>query len=75
MTASWDERARLSGAFGAVQNGVMMALLTGAGSEAWVDVSYWATLLKLILFVAGAAYAALGGAARLAGGGAKDERL
>ena len=117
MIASWDERARLSGAFGigfdflqlvvystavgmacvwsgemfrargwgllaaagfllawgqwlavlcgTVQNAVMMSLLLGSGSEAWVGASYWATLLKLILLVAGAAYAALGGAFRL----------
>ena len=120
MMASWDERARLSGAFGigfdflqllvypttfalacawaaqmfrargraalaaagvllawgqclaalcgTVQNAVMMSLLLGSGSEAWVDVSYWATLVKLILLAAGPAYAALGGAALLFGG-------
>ena len=118
MMASWDERARLSGAFGigfdflnlvvystaaamacawvaqgwraagpawlsaagvllawgqwaavvfgTVQNAVMMSLLLGNGSEAWLKVSYWCTLLKLILLVLGPAYALAGGAARFA---------
>jgi hypothetical protein len=113
MIASWDEQARLSGAFGigfdflnlltysttvamacawvaqfyrksgrawlvavgillawgqwaavfsgAVQNAVMMSLLLGSGSEAWLKVSYWATLLKLTLMVTGATYAVLAG--------------
>lgn len=120
MIESWDERARLSGAFGigfdflqlvvysttfamacawaaqmfrargrrglaaagvlvawgqwlavlcgTVQNAVMMALLVGAGGEAWLPASYWCTLLKLALLALGPAYAALGGAAWLSGG-------
>lgn len=116
MMASWDERARLSGAFsigfdflnllvystafamacawvaqsareagrawlgaagvllawgqwaavvfGAVQNAVMMSLLFGGGGEAWLKVSYWCTLLKLILLALGPAYALAGWLAR-----------
>lgn len=112
MMASWDERARLSGAFGigfdflqlvvysttfamacalvaqrlrerrqgwlgsvgimlawglwlavifgAVQNIVMMSLLPGSGSETWLKVSYWRTLLKLILLILGPAYGLFG---------------
>ena len=112
MMASWDERARLSGAFGigfdflqlvvysttvamacawvaqsfreagrrwlsslgillawgqwlavlfgAVQNAVMIRLLLGSGNEAWLRVSYWCTLLKLVLLITGPAYALVG---------------
>ena len=112
MMASWDERARLSGAFGigfdflqlvvysttgamacawvaqslrengrrglgsigallawglwlavicgTVQNAVMMSLLLGSGSEAWLGISYWSTLLKLVLLILGPAYALAG---------------
>ncbi len=112
MIASWDERARLSGAFGigfdflqliiypatfsmacawlaqafrragrrglsavgmllawgvwlavifgTVQNAVMMSLLLGSGSDAWLQVSYWCTLFKLILLIAAPTYALFG---------------
>ena len=46
---------------GTVQNYVMMSLLLGFGSEIGVQISYWATLFKLILLVLGPVYAALGG--------------
>jgi hypothetical protein len=46
--------------FGTVQNIVMMSLLLGSGSEAWLRVSYWCTLLKLILLSLGPAYALFG---------------
>jgi hypothetical protein len=120
MMASWDERARLSGAFGigfdflnllvystpvamacawvaqawreagrtalgnvwslvawgqwlavlcgAVQNAVMMSLLLGSGGDAWLKVSYWATLLKLALLVLGPALALAGWAVQTASG-------
>lgn len=116
MMASWDERARLSGAFGigfdflnlvvysttfamacawvaqgwreagrtglaaagvllawgqwaavvfgTVQNAVMMSLLLGGDGEAWLKISYWCTLLKLILLALGPAYALVGRLAR-----------
>ncbi|HEV2802179.1 MAG TPA: hypothetical protein VGW12_17030 [Pyrinomonadaceae bacterium] len=112
MMASWDERTRLSGAFGigfdflqlvvyaatvgmacawvaqsfreggrtllssvgvllawglwlavlcgTVQNGVMISLLLGSGSESWMRVSYWCTLLKLLLLLLAPAYALVG---------------
>lgn len=55
---AWGQFAAV--AAGAVQNGVMMSLLTGAGSEAWVDASYWATIIKLALLILGPAYALFG---------------
>jgi|GEM_PF-4620301 len=46
---------------GTVQNAVMMSLLLGGGSELSVDISFWATLLKLTLLVLGPALSAIGG--------------
>lgn len=112
MMESWDERARLSGAFGigfdflqlvvysitfalacawvaqslraagwnmlatagalvawgqfaavlcgTVQNAVMMALLLGSSPEGWLKVSYFCTILKLLLLFLGPAFALLG---------------
>ena len=45
---------------GTVQNAVMMSLLLGSGNEAWLQVSYWCTLLKLILLLLGPVYALFG---------------
>jgi hypothetical protein len=45
---------------GTVQNAVMMSLLLGSGSEAWLGISYWSTLLKLLLLILGPAYALAG---------------
>ena len=124
MIASWDERARLSGAFGigfdflnlvvystttamacawvaqsfweagrrrvssagvllawglwaavlfgTVQNAVMMSLLLGSGGEMWLKVSYWCTLLKLVLLTLGPGYALLGWLAAPAGSARPD---
>lgn len=49
---------------GTVQNAVMMSLLLGFGSEFWIDISYWATLFKLILLALGPVYATLGDCSR-----------
>lgn len=43
-----------------MQNGVLMSLLLGAGDESWLRVSYWCTLLKLALLIAGLTYALFG---------------
>jgi hypothetical protein len=58
---AWGQWAAV--AFGTAQNAVMMSLLLGSGGESWLKVSYWCTLLKLVLLVLGPAYAALGGLA------------
>jgi hypothetical protein len=63
---AWGQWAAV--VFGAVQNAVMIGLLLGSGSEAWVDISYWCTLLKLTLLVLGPTYAALGGVALMKAG-------
>jgi hypothetical protein len=112
MMESWDERARISGAFGigfdflqlvvypatfalacawvaqslrtkgrkrlaaacvlvawgqwlaalcgTIQNAVMMALLLGSSPEGWLKVSYFCTILKLLLLSLGPAFALLG---------------
>lgn len=47
--------------FGTIQNAVMMSLLLDFNvSETWVQISYWATLFKLILLVLGPVYAVFG---------------
>lgn len=50
----------LAAIFGTVQNIVMMSLLLGSGREAWLKVSYWCTLSKLLLLSLGPAYALFG---------------
>lgn len=45
---------------GTVQNAVMMALLLGATPEGWLKVSYFCTILKLLLLSLGPAFALLG---------------
>jgi hypothetical protein len=59
---AWGQWAAV--VFGTVQNAVMMSLLLGGDGEAWLKVSYWCTLLKLILLALGPAYALVGWLAR-----------
>lgn len=54
--------------YGAVQNAVVMSLLLGSGGEAWLEVFFFCTPLKLALLAPGPAYAALGGLSRLQSG-------
>lgn len=66
MLVAWGQWAAVL--CGTVQNAVMMALLLGSAPEGWLKVSYFCTILKLLLLFLGPAVALLGALASTKGG-------